>query len=124
MAYQNNYKPYGRKVNSGAAVGLEKKQAFISKSIDRKEKSMKEFAALRDAAMFAVISAIDPEQRGATRERLEEEHVYWRAHFEEIYNVNGNVNGATGEKAAEQLLEEVAPHITQIKVEPQENLLT
>lgn len=75
-------KPYQRGgFKSGASLGLEKKQEFIKKSVDRKEKSMQEFAIRRDSAMFATVSA----GVGASRESLEKEYAYWTEFFGNVY---------------------------------------
>lgn len=119
--YQNKFKPYGNKVNSGAAAGLERKERNINKLVDRKEQSMAEFAIRRDAAMFASVTGsfdyrkAHPETLRSPREFLENEYQYWTEFFQNIY--------LPPEKSTDELLEEVAPQQTPIKVEEKDNLL-
>ena len=109
--YKNKFKPYGNKVNSGAAAGLERKERNINRLVDRKEQSMAEFAIRRDAAMFTSIVMGE----GKSREDMETEYQYWVEHFMKIY--------FPPEKSTEELLEEVVPQQTPIKVEEKDNLL-
>ena len=105
--YQNKFKPYGNKVNSGAAAGLERKERNINKLVDRKEQSMAEFAIRRDAAMLASC--------GVPKEELKVNYEYWTEFFQNIY--------LPPEKTTDELLSEVAPQQTTIKVEEKDNLL-
>ena len=76
MSYGRNYYP---NKGSGAKEGLEQKQRFISDSIRKKETSMREFAIRRDAALFASVCALNPDD-------LEKEYRKWLEFFAKEYD--------------------------------------
>ncbi|MBK9272817.1 MAG: hypothetical protein IPM48_14625 [Saprospiraceae bacterium] len=78
---QGNYQGRTFSKESGAKIGLEKKQKFISSTIDKKEASIRESSIRRDAALFASVSA-----KHEDRESLENEYKYWTLFFENVYN--------------------------------------
>lgn len=102
MGYKEGYRPqFPRKVNSGAMMGLERKERGIKVLVDRKEKSMAEFAIRRDAGMFASCPK--------SKEELKADYQYWTEFFTNIY--------LPPEKTTEEMLEEAAPKQETITVE-------